>query len=58
MRVKYGQKKEKRIALCLEQGGPVKYTEAKILIKQRAVMFKLLDNILVHAFIGSHFVDK
>lgn len=34
------------------------HKETEILIRVRAVMFKLLDNILLHLFAGFLFVDK
>lgn len=35
-----------------------RHKETEILIRVRAVMFKLLDNILLHVFAGFLFVDK
>jgi len=40
----------------LRNGRTCKKTE--IFIRARAVMFKLLDNILLHVFLGMLFVDK
>lgn len=53
------RQKGRRTALGRELGGPVTDTiETEILIRVRAVMFKLSDNILLHVFTGLLFVDN
>lgn len=53
------RQKGRRTALGGELGGPVTNTTGtEILIRLRAVMFKLSDNIIMHVFTGLLFVDN